>query len=404
MGFFAVYEYYRGDTQHYRDLIRAEANVIRQKLHHAHVQQPGASFDSPLLIFTCNRPQYLTETLDHIYDSLKDCTLVGCPIIISEDGDHDNIEAVVQTYHSKFALRGVPVIHIHHPQITAPHSGHLRQPDPNFAYKALAQHYGWALGQVFDGNVFHPHDGSSEQFLPQRVIILEEDIKVAPDFFSYMAATAPLLDHDPTLYAVSAFNDNGHLVKDDSTRLLRSDFFPGLGWMMTRSLWMNEFQTKWPSGFWDDWIRDPQQRKKRQVIRPEVSRTYHFGRKGGASANQFGSILEMVKLNQHNIDWQSQNLSYLQSHLYEEQYLAMVNESRLASTLEEAQGLLQKGSSNVRLEYIDYKGFKALAKRLRIMDDEKAMVPRTAYKGIVEVRPHGDGILFLTPQSGNPFY
>jgi len=31
------------------------------------------------------------------------------------------------------------------------------------------------------------------------------------------------------------------------------------------------------------------------------------------------------------------------------------------------------------------------------MDDEKAMVPRTAYKGVVETRPHGNHILFLTP-------
>ena len=31
------------------------------------------------------------------------------------------------------------------------------------------------------------------------------------------------------------------------------------------------------------------------------------------------------------------------------------------------------------------------------MSDEKAGIPRTAYRGVVEIRPHGDFFLFLTP-------
>ena len=37
-----------------------------------------------------------------------------------------------------------------------------------------------------------------------RVIILEEDLEIAPDFFEYFAATSPLLDADPTLLTVYA--------------------------------------------------------------------------------------------------------------------------------------------------------------------------------------------------------
>jgi hypothetical protein len=45
-----------------------------------------------------------------------------------------------------------------------------------------------------------------------------EDIEVAPDFFSYMAATQWLLWEDPTIMCVSAWNDNGSKkhVKDPS--------------------------------------------------------------------------------------------------------------------------------------------------------------------------------------------
>jgi alpha-1,3-mannosyl-glycoprotein beta-1,2-N-acetylglucosaminyltransferase len=58
--------------------------------------------------------------------------------------------------------------------------------------------------------------------------------------------------------------------------LYRSDFFPGLGWMINRKLW-NEIHEQWPLGFWDDWLREPKIRRGRQCIYPEISRTYTFG-------------------------------------------------------------------------------------------------------------------------------
>ena len=95
------------------------------------------------------------------------------------------------------------------------------------------------------------------------VIILEDDIEVAPDFFSYFRAAAPLLDADPTLLCVSAWSDNGQAkYAADASALYRSDFFPGLGWLMTRRLW-DEVGGRWPDerGFWDDWLREPPQRR-----------------------------------------------------------------------------------------------------------------------------------------------
>mmetsp|Transcript_28293 Transcript_28293/g.46842 ORF Transcript_28293/g.46842 Transcript_28293/m.46842 type:complete len:82 (-) Transcript_28293:277-522(-) len=54
-------------------------------------------------------------------------------------------------------------------------------------------------------------------------------------------------------------------------------------------------------------------------------------------------------------------------------------------------------SRDVRVEYASFNEFKQLAAQLKIMDDEKAGIPRTAYRGVVEIRPHGDFILFLSP-------
>jgi hypothetical protein len=36
-----------------------------------------------------------------------------------------------------------------------------------------------------------------------------DDMEIAPDFFDYFEATAPILDVDESLYAVSSWNDNG---------------------------------------------------------------------------------------------------------------------------------------------------------------------------------------------------
>ncbi|CAN0358728.1 unnamed protein product, partial [Laminaria digitata] len=164
--------------------------------------------------------------------------------------------------------RIAPVIHIQH---TPP-------PRETRGYFKLSAHYKWALSQAFDEL---EKEGDYNFALIDKVIILEEDLAIAPDFFEYFSAMAPLLDADETLMAVSAWNDNGQAknVKDNKA-VVRTDFFPGLGWMLPRRVW-DEVAEDWPQAYWDDWIREPLRRQGRQFIRPEVCRTYHFGKKVG---------------------------------------------------------------------------------------------------------------------------
>jgi alpha-1,3-mannosyl-glycoprotein beta-1,2-N-acetylglucosaminyltransferase len=79
---------------------------------------------------------------------------------------------------------------------------------------------------------------SSIHLLCLSVVNTQDDMRIAPDFFSYFEAGAALLDRDPSLWCISAWNDHGSqdLVADPK-RLYRSDFFPGLGWMLTRDTW-----------------------------------------------------------------------------------------------------------------------------------------------------------------------
>ena len=66
-----------------------------------------------------------------------------------------------------------------------------------------------------------------------------------------------------SLKLVSAWNDNGFRERiEDPSGFHRSEFFPGLGWMMTRQFW-EELHPKWPDAFWDDWLRDNENRRNR---------------------------------------------------------------------------------------------------------------------------------------------
>ena len=218
-----------------------------------------STFDSftPLLIFTCHRAEYLRETMTQIMKYIPS-TLengIGFPVIVSQDGKDGDVADTVQSFQKEHNnANNLPVLHWQHDPFRPGIRGGAD------AYKELAMHYGWALRRVF-------------QEFPKAtgVIILEEDLRISPDFFAYFARTEPLLQQDQSLLAVSAFNDNGkHEKVRDATRVLRSDFFPGLGWMMTRRLWDEELSSKWPQGYWDDWLREPAQRKGRHILRPEV--------------------------------------------------------------------------------------------------------------------------------------
>jgi hypothetical protein len=215
--------------------------------HPAHISAkaiPPLGADTPLLMICFQRADYLERSLGAILANHPGNG--GVPIVVSQDGSNADVIRVVQNFKAKMNKfdPSVAVVHMQHQQ------------GGGDGYHKLAQHYGWALNQVFT-KLTELAPGTPQ---PARVIIMEEDLEVAPDFFDYFAATSPLLD-DPSenLLAVSAWNDNGQEphVKD-SRAIFRSSFFPGLGWMINRKIW-TELSSKWPQGYWDDWLREPAQ-------------------------------------------------------------------------------------------------------------------------------------------------
>ncbi|KAK8825671.1 hypothetical protein WA577_000842 [Blastocystis sp. JDR] len=235
-----------------------------------------------------------------------------------------------------------------------------------------------------------------------QVIILEDDLEIAPDFFEYFDATSPLLWTDSSLFCISAWNDNGQANHvSDAERLYRSDFFPGLGWMLTRTLWQ-ELGASWPPAYWDDWLRHPDRRQGRACIRPEVSRSYTFGEKGTSNAQFFGQFLRGIKKNDRFVEFTKKDLSYLLKENFDSLWLKAIEEARLVTSLD----AIPSSSSTAYKMYYDFSGgpaaFRRIARALGIMEDEKAGVFRTAYMGVVAVKYRGSQ-LYLVPREGPSF-
>jgi len=329
----------------------------------------------PLLLFSCNRPT-VNRALDLLltYRPSKE----QFPIIVTQDCGHKDTQAVIESY-------GDQIIFIQQPDLSEPV---IPPKEKKFkGYFKIARHYGWALNKTFVDMGF------------DQVIVVEDDLEISPDFFEYFSATLPLLKQDKSLWCVSAWNDNGKagLINETAPELLyRTDFFGGLGWMLTKELW-TELMVKWPRSYWDDWMREPAQRKGRSCIRPEVSRTKTFGKVGVSNGLFYEKHLKYIVLNTKFVPFTVMNLAFLGKERYDEGWVAEVYKTPLVS-LEDLRAGRVSGKSNkaVRLAYHTREAYKRSAKALGIMEDFKSGVPRTAYRGIVSFM-HSGVRVFLAP-------
>ncbi|NWI39129.1 MGAT1 acetylglucosaminyltransferase, partial [Picathartes gymnocephalus] len=329
----------------------------------------------PVLVLACDRSS-VRRCLDKILRYRPSARRF--PVIVSQDCGHAETARVIASY-------GPAVAHIRQPDlsdIAVPPEHRKFQ-----GYYKISRHYRWALGQVF------------RTFRYRAAIVVEDDLEVAPDFFEYFQAVFPLLQRDPSLWCISAWNDNGKegLVDAGHAELLyRTDFFPGLGWLLLAELW-DELEPKWPPAFWDDWMRQPEQRRGRSCVRPEVSRTMTFGRKGVSHGQFFDQYLKFIKLNDRFVPFTQLDLSYLKKEEYERLFLQQVY-SAPEVKLEELQKDAGRDLGPVRLQYRGRDSFKALAKALGLMDDLKSGVPRAGYRGVVSFVCRGRRV-FLAPPS-----
>ncbi|CAK9007791.1 3-mannosyl-glycoprotein 2-beta-N-acetylglucosaminyltransferase (N-glycosyl-oligosaccharide-glycoprotein N-acetylglucosaminyltransferase I) (GNT-I) (GlcNAc-T I) [Durusdinium trenchii] len=227
-----------------------------------------------------------------------------------------------------------------------------------------------------------------------HVILMEEDVAPAPDFLTYFLSVGHLLDLDPTLWCVSAWNDNGFLQHaTDADRLFRSNFFPNLGWMIKREFWQAHLRDQWPkmpSNGWDHWIRSIPATEERDCIVPEVPRCKHFSKRGTHikdngklfSKFAFSSRPGQLDLDQANLPFG--DLSYL----LRDSFLSLTRakvEAAQRITLSRFVGmrteLAEKRDAGPYLILYRREQYKLMAKQLSLWMSE----PRAFFAGVIQV-------------------
>jgi alpha-1,3-mannosyl-glycoprotein beta-1,2-N-acetylglucosaminyltransferase len=345
-----------------------------------------------LLIIACNRPS-VSRALNKIEEYRPLDSQLGFRVTISQDCNGDTP--------TKQAIQ--PFLNNHTFYMAHPYSNHKNPPYDKdgvvvkkkhlFGYYFLSTHFKWALDRVFGFSDEAPVSGR----VPDALILLEDDLEIAPDFFEYFTATLPLLLKDPTLMCVSAWNDNGISGLVDPKRhdlLYRSDFFPGLGWMLTRDFWQ-ELRLKWPIAYWDDWLREPENRLDRSCIRPELSRTYTFGKDGVSKGEFWKTYLSKMVLNDQYYHFTKFDLSYLEPAEFFKLFTEEVYQN--ATLVTKPEQVQANHPQAYRFEVESKKQWETLCKALGPMSERKAGVPRAGYHGIVSIMYKGSRV-YLAPK------
>lgn len=154
-----------------------------------------------VLLFACNR-ETVRRNLDQLLQYRSNERSETFPIVVSQDCAHAPTRRVIESYGDKIHFIQQP------DQSDIPLQG--KQQKKFKGYYKISRHYGWALNHTF--NVLN-YD---------TVLVVEDDLDISPDFFEYFLALYPILKLDPTIYCISAWNDNGkeHLVDNDPGKIL----------------------------------------------------------------------------------------------------------------------------------------------------------------------------------------
>lgn len=328
----------------------------------------------PVLVIAHARPHYLRRALASIFKQRRQAAKF--PVTASQDGDDEGVTRMLQERLQSGDLarhlRFTPPAEL----VSRPGRSAMRK-----GYQRSTSHYRWALDQML-GGAGH-----------EQLIVLEEDLEVAPDFFDYFEATLPVLVADPCLFCVSAWSDSGRPeVASNGRAVFRTDLFPGLGWMMLRTFWL-EIRDRWPLEFWDDFIRQDGVRQGRHCLQPEVPRVRTFGEVGVSKGGRlYNTHLKHLALNAEQVDWKAMNLAYISSPGHFEEFLKREMAKAETLRLEEVAKVRSGGPANstnitgasrtVVVRYMDAAWLR-YARFFGLMEDSKAGVRRGSYHGVV---------------------
>jgi len=252
----------------------------------------------PVVVLCHNRANMLKQTLESLFNVRG---VKRSDVLVVQDGQSDEVENVIQNLGVSFYQRS---------------GSEIDQKEFAEPARRITAHYNFSLHKAM--TYFRNAPG---------IVVVEDDFLFSPDFMEFFVKVAPVVDEDPSVWLASAWNDNGFkgLVKDPLA-LRRTDFFPGLGWLLLRSVW-DEIKSKWPQTQWDWFMRDPKISKDRDIIYPEVPRDFHAG-KSGTNVDQGTQMRYFDRIDYNrdpSLSWKDVDLDSIGLEAYEERIESLIN-------------------------------------------------------------------------------
>lgn len=259
-----------------------------------------------------------------------------------------------------------------------------------------------------------------------HMIFLEEELVLTPDFLYYMAQTMPLLEQDPTLYSISAWNDNGYKgVASNPEAVYRVEGFPGLGFMISKTTYIRQMQRNMKSccsrRAWDGWAL-PVSDKVEMVI-PDVSRVVHRPYEGlGPKTQMLENLFNRERPFSHKSDQQLEGIQKLLLQNYEAEVAKRIQRSViLEMNAEQLEYCFQQGgegsknffaglAKDQRQSYVlyfkqvnaaDYRVLQKLCRCFGLFHAEHES-PRGLHKGMLRFTPEKNEVFFVG--SASPYY
>ena len=207
-----------------------------------------------IVVICNNRPELLEKTLKSIVTANQFSHTGINNLYISQSGNDPAVSKVIEEY---------------------PNVYQNIDKDKKVATR-LAKHFRWTFTKLFE-------ETNCDGF-----VVIEDDLELSPDFLDYFRTVVPFLEADNTLLTASLWNDLGfkHNTRD-KTIVKRTDFFPGLGWYLSRHVWDNILGPEWPDHDWDWYVRDKALKLKLDCLIPEIPRDYHVASTGTYMTKSF---------------------------------------------------------------------------------------------------------------------
>lgn len=337
-----------------------------------------------IVILTYNRPNELKQTIDSL---LSIEGVKSYQIYISQDGNQIKTTKMIENEIGAIPYKEKSdkwiIKHIHHEQLRNIHE----------ATQKLAIHYKYMFNIIFN-EMNHSHG-----------IILEDDMIFSKDFLEYFASTVYLLNDDKNkLFCISSWNDYGQNFLNHNEKLLyRTDYFPGLGWLLKKSLW-TEIENLFPNDHWDHFMRIDTITKNRDCIYPDLSRNYNIGKIGSTmDMNWYNKYLLPIQfIKESHINFRNLDLSYLEYNKYENYIIDIFeNKSKFVGIFPKDSNkifkLLDNNNNNDNNEYgnnyllIAYYGWnwKSIANKIGVLETQ-----RTKHKNTIFIKKNDITYIF----------